>query len=255
MKRIITALVLIPVFTYVTLWAHPWVFLTALSLVALLCFHEYCGIVAAHGLNRPGPVAYAGGLLILLTPEQSAIAVTMLTLLTLALALRNGNLEKVLPTASAGVLGMIYIFGAWRFAISLRAASPYWLFFGLALSWIGDSAAYYAGRATGKHKLAPRISPAKSWEGSVAAFCVSLIFGFFYLSWLIPAFPVAGRLAISAAGNIAAQLGDLAESAIKRGAGIKDSGLLLPGHGGGLDRVDSTLFALPVIYLMMRVAW
>lgn len=255
MKRILTALVLVPIISYVALWAHHWIFLGVLALVALLCFHEYSGIVTAHGIERPGPVAYAGGLLVLLVPQHEILAVTLLALVVLVLALRSGDLAKVLPWAAASMLGVIYVFGMWRFAIGLRAASPYWLFFALLLSWIGDTAAFYAGRALGKHKLAPRLSPAKSWEGAAASVAASLVFGVVYLGWLLPAVPVAERLLISAAGNIAGQVGDLAESAMKRGAGVKDSSTLLPGHGGWLDRVDSTLFALPVIYLLIRFPW
>ena len=121
------------------------------------------------------------------------------------------------------------------------------------LNWVGDTAAYYAGKGFGRHKLAPRLSPAKSWEGAAASLLASVAFGALYLGWLLPVVPMGQRLAISAAGNIAGQIGDLSESAMKRGAGLKDSGTLLPGHGGWLDRVDSTLFAMPVIYLLISV--
>ncbi|HWB98977.1 MAG TPA: phosphatidate cytidylyltransferase, partial [Bryobacteraceae bacterium] len=118
--------------------------------------------------------------------------------------------------------------------------------------WIGDAGAYYVGRRLGRHKLAPRISPGKSWEGAIASVAVSVLFGVFYLARFLPSVPAAAAIAISAVANIAGQLGDLAESAIKRGAGVKDSGTILPGHGGFLDRVDSTLFVLPVVYLYIR---
>jgi phosphatidate cytidylyltransferase len=150
----------------------------------------------------------------------------------------------------------MYIFGTWRCAILLREVNPYWLLFALALNWVGDTAAYFVGRLLGRHKLAPRLSPAKSWEGSSASLAASLVFGFFFVGWLIPGVPPAVTLMIAAIGNVAGQMGDLAESMLKRGASIKDSGSLLPGHGGWLDRVDSTMFALPVIYgllIMLKV--
>jgi phosphatidate cytidylyltransferase len=143
----------------------------------------------------------------------------------------------------------VYVFGCWRFAPLLAAQNRYWLLYALVLNWIGDIGAYYVGRAVGRHKLAPMVSPGKSWEGSAASLAASLIFGFFFLRWAIPAVPPASALALTTVANVAGQFGDLCESALKRGAAVKDSGTLLPGHGGWLDRVDSTLFTLPVVYL------
>jgi phosphatidate cytidylyltransferase len=125
--------------------------------------------------------------------------------------------------------------------------------YGLLLNWVGDIGAYYIGRPFGKHKLAPRVSPKKSWEGSIASVFTSAVVGTFYLQRFLPIVPLWQAAALSVAANIAGQLGDLAESAMKRGAHVKDSGVILPGHGGLLDRVDSTLFALPVIYAYLRL--
>jgi phosphatidate cytidylyltransferase len=116
---------------------------------------------------------------------------------------------------------------------------------------VGDTAALYAGRAFGKHKLAPRISPGKTWEGSVASVIASVAVGAIYAHYFIPASPLWLALALGAAGNIAGQIGDLAESAMKRGAGVKDSGTSLPGHGGWLDRIDATLFSVPTVYALL----
>jgi phosphatidate cytidylyltransferase len=255
MKRIITALVLIPLVSYVALWGPQWLCLAVVAAVALLCYHEYAGIVAAHGIERPGPIGYAAGLLVLLVEQQQMLLVTLLALLALAFAVHGKDLAKALPRAAALVLGVLYIFGAWRCAIALRIVSPYWLFFVLAVNWVGDSVAYYVGGAIGRHKLAPKLSPAKSWEGTIASVLTSVVFGVFYLGWLLPSVSLVERIVFSAAGNVAGQFGDLSESALKRGAGVKDSGTLLPGHGGWLDRVDSTLFALPVVYLLLSFPW
>jgi phosphatidate cytidylyltransferase len=123
--------------------------------------------------------------------------------------------------------------------------------FGLLVNWVGDTGAFYVGRKFGRHKLAPSISPGKSWEGAAASVVTGVAFGMVYLPLTIKGTSLfaAGLLALAA--NVAGQVGDLAESAIKRGAGVKDSGTLLPGHGGVLDRVDSTLFALPVLYSLL----
>jgi phosphatidate cytidylyltransferase len=160
-------------------------------------------------------------------------------------------MTDVLPGAAALVLGILYVFGSLRCGIELRAIHPYWLFFALSLNWLGDIAALYVGKMMGRHKLAPRVSPAKTWEGAVGSVAASVIYGAIYLPRLLPAVPIAEGLGLAAVANVAGQFGDLCESALKRGAGVKDSGTLLPGHGGWLDRVDSSLFAMPVVYFIV----
>jgi phosphatidate cytidylyltransferase len=135
----------------------------------------------------------------------------------------------------------------------VRQANRHWLMYALLLNWAGDSGAYYVGRAFGKHKMAPRVSPKKSWEGAAASVVASVLVGGAYLFRFIPGMSVAGAIGLTVVANAAGQLGDLAESAIKRGGAVKDSSAILPGHGGFLDRVDSTLFTLPVIYLWVKL--
>jgi phosphatidate cytidylyltransferase len=103
----------------------------------------------------------------------------------------------------------------------------------------------------GTHKMAPRLSPAKTWEGAVWSLAGSLLFGWLFLGHFAPEWSVADALLLSSATNVAGQMGDLAESALKRGAGRKDSGAVLPGHGGFLDRLDSSLFSMPVVFLWL----
>jgi phosphatidate cytidylyltransferase len=156
-----------------------------------------------------------------------------------------------LPDAAALLLGVVYVFGSLRCAVELRAINPYWVFFALSLNWAGDIAAFYVGRLLGRHKLAPNVSPGKSWEGSIASTVASVVYAAFYFPWLLKMTPLAEALGMTVIANVAGQFGDLCESAIKRGAGVKDSGNLLPGHGGWLDRVDSSLFAVPVVYFVV----
>ncbi|HLJ18187.1 MAG TPA: phosphatidate cytidylyltransferase [Bryobacteraceae bacterium] len=253
MRRILTSLILVPFIVWVVLWSPVWIFLVVLAAVGLLCYFEYSGIVAGHGIDRPGPMGYGAGLVILAAPNGQTTAITLLGMVALSLMLSARELSRGLPRAAALLLGAIYIFGSWRCAIDLRAISPYWLCFALALNWVGDVAAYYAGRSLGRHKLASRVSPAKSWEGAIASLCATLLFAAIYFPRLLPSVPIGEALALAAAGNVAGQIGDLCESALKRGAGLKDSGTLLPGHGGWLDRVDSSLFAVPVVYALVRL--
>ena len=251
MTRILTALVLIPAFCYIVLWAPQWAFLAAVAMVAALCFHEYSDLVALHGISKPGVFGYVAGLLILFLPDRDAAFFVLVAILGMALSLRSRELSDVLGSAAALLLGVAYVFGSLRCAIELRAISPYWLFFGLSLNWAGDIAALYVGRLVGRHKLAQRISPAKSWEGAAGSLVASIAYAGLYLPRLLPAVPLVEGMGLAAVANVAGQFGDLCESALKRGAGVKDSGTLLPGHGGWLDRVDSSLFALPVVYFVV----
>jgi phosphatidate cytidylyltransferase len=169
------------------------------------------------------------------------------------MVMREEDLTRALPRGALLVTGILYVFGCWKCARPLRELNPHWLMYGLLVNWVGDIGAYYIGSRFGKHKLAPRVSPKKSWEGSIASAFTSTVVGTLYLQRFLPAVPWWQAATLSVAANIAGQLGDLAESAMKRGAHVKDSGGILPGHGGLLDRVDSTLFALPVIYAYLRL--
>ncbi len=255
MKRVLTAVVLIPPVAYLVLAGNPTAVAVVVALVALLCFHEYRHLMTAYGYRTAGPFGYAAGIVLLVVTRAELLVVTLVLLLTLVLSLRGRVLDRMLPEAALLFAGIVYIFGSWRCAIGLREISPHWLLFALVLNWVGDSAAYYGGRALGRHKLAPRISPKKTWEGAAFAVAAAVVFGVVYLHFFLPLVPVWKVIALAALANIAGQIGDLAESAMKRGAGVKDSGSLLPGHGGWLDRMDSTLFAMPVIYFWLLAPW
>jgi len=252
MKRILTAAALIPIVAYVVLLSPQMVFLGVLVLVAFLCYYEYDSIAGAYGFGAPGPLGYAFGLTLLLWPRDGWFPITMAALIALAMALRADDLAKSLPRASLLVLGVVYIFGCWRHAIFLREFQPHWLMFALLVNWAGDIGAYYVGRTFGKHLLAPRVSPRKTWEGAGASVVTSAVLGGAYLMKFVEGVTLPQVAAVAVLANVAGQMGDLAESAIKRGAGMKDSGAILPGHGGFLDRVDSTLFALPVVFLFVN---
>jgi phosphatidate cytidylyltransferase len=218
-----------------------------------LCYWEYTGLVAGHGILRPGLLGFLGGLLILFFPQYTLIGFSLIAILGLVTSLRFVDLRGVLPQVACSLFGAFYAFAPWRFAVDLRLESVHWLFFATALNWAGDSTAYYVGRAFGKHKLAPIVSPKKTWEGAAGSIAGSLLFGLLYMGHFMPKVPLWEIAVLAVIGNAAGQLGDLAESAMKRGAGVKDSGNLLPGHGGMLDRVDSSLFALPTIYCLHQI--
>jgi phosphatidate cytidylyltransferase len=156
------------------------------------------------------------------------------------------------PVVSA-LGGLAYIGTAWLSAFCLRLINPHWLLFAFLLCWVGDTAALYIGKNFGRRKLAPKISPRKTWEGAIASVLGAVLVGAIYAYFLIPSAPVLIVLIISAAGNIAGQVGDLLESAYKRWGGVKDSGSSLPGHGGWLDRIDSSLLSVPAVYALVRL--
>jgi phosphatidate cytidylyltransferase len=254
MKRVLTALALIPIVVWVVLFANPWIFLAVLATVACLCFREYDVIAEGFGFGRPGIIGYGAGLCLLASWEVPWLLIVGTAMVALILVMRTGDLAQSLPRAALLLMGVVYVFGCWKCACPLRELNPHWLMYGLALNWIGDTGAYVIGKPFGKHKMAPQVSPNKSWEGTVASVAFSIAFGVIYLMRFIPEVPLPVAIGLTALANIAGQLGDLAESAMKRGANLKDSGVILPGHGGFLDRVDSTLFALPVIYGWLLVS-
>lgn len=248
MTRVLTALALIPVVSWTIFFAPYPVFWAVIAVFAILCYREYTNLVKAHGLDTLAIAGYGTGLLYLAEIQRYSNFFPVLVVLAgMVLALRIPNLRDAIATSGAFVLGVFYIFGSWSSALQLRQASVHWMFFAVALNWVGDASAYYVGRAIGKNKLAPHVSPNKSWEGAIASTVASILFGVFYLGWALPDVPLWQRILLGAAGNIAGQCGDLAESAFKRGAGVKDSGNMLPGHGGWLDRLDSSLFSMPVV--------
>jgi phosphatidate cytidylyltransferase len=153
-------------------------------------------------------------------------------------------------------------------------AGAFWLLYLLLVVWAGDIFAYFVGRSLGRHLMSPRISPKKTWEGAAASLAASLMVGILLFNHALQISTFLLRVGLierrdglfglekpelwpiillTIALNVAAQLGDLLESLIKRGAGVKDSGAILPGHGGMLDRIDALLFAAPVLW--MWAAW
>jgi phosphatidate cytidylyltransferase len=250
MKRVITAVLLAAYAVYLIFWAPDWVFALGVTAVGAICYWEYSGLVKGHGIPRPGTFGFLAGLVVLFAPQRlTLLGFGLLAVLSLATALRYTDLKDVLPQVACAILGGLYVFTPWRFAMRLRSENRHWLFFALGICWAGDIVALYVGRAFGKHRLAPLVSPKKSWEGAIGSVAGSVLFGIAYMHFFVPDIPAWQIALIAVAGNIAGQFGDLAESAMKRGAGVKDSGHLLPGHGGLLDRVDANLFALPVVYL------
>lgn len=253
LARVLTALVLAPTAVAALLYAPAWLFLLLTAIVAVGCYFEFYRLAGDHDCPFPPLIGLAGGAAILVSSLGDGLLAALFAVLAgMAVTLRQaGDLKRVLPGTGALALSLLYCFATWRCGLGLREIAPHWLLFALALNWIADSCAYLGGRATGRHKLAPVLSPGKTIEGSLWSVAGSLAFGLVFLGFVAPERGPGEVLLLSLAVNVAGQLGDLAESALKRGAGRKDSGTWLPGHGGWLDRLDSSLFAMPVVLIWL----
>lgn len=163
----------------------------------------------------------------------------------------NLPLADVLPDLGISAAALLFVALPFTAAVRLDAIAPRLLLFALVMIWVGDSFAYFVGRAVGRTKMAAQLSPKKTWEGAVANLAGSLLVGALSARWV--GISKIDMLAMAALGNIAGQFGDLLESAYKRSAGVKDSGTLLPGHGGMLDRIDALVLSLPVVWYYFQL--
>jgi phosphatidate cytidylyltransferase len=266
MKRILTALVLIPLVLLLVFLGPRWLIFVCTAGLAGLAAWEYLGLAERGGPNPPRfAVIVAIGLLFAGNFQYPDLTVYIIGLLAIALLVYctfRSPIEMVMADSALSVFCLCYI-GLTLLAVpSLReeANGPSLVTFLMCTVWAGDIVALYVGRSIGKHKLAPRLSPNKTWEGTAGSVVGSLLAAGILL-WLENflavhfnsarlSFPdeVWYWLVLAIAINAAAQVGDLAESALKRSVGAKDSGTLLPGHGGMLDRIDALLLAAPVLW-------
>ncbi|HWE84294.1 MAG TPA: phosphatidate cytidylyltransferase [Terracidiphilus sp.] len=270
MKRVLTALVLVPVVLVLVFVPAHWqpLFVAATAIVAAMAAWEYMGLAKEVGANPPR-IAVAVAILALFAawwewqdPDKFLPIYGILCLVLLIYCTFASPIRRVLSDATSSVFCLFYT-GLTLIALpALREQpnGPSLVVFLLCVVWAGDIAALYVGRAWGRHKLAPSISPNKSWEGSVASVMgsVAVAAGLLALADYLSRFnsvalsysedPLWYWLTLAVVLNIAAQVGDLAESALKRSAGVKDSGSILPGHGGVLDRIDALLLAAPTLW-------
>jgi phosphatidate cytidylyltransferase len=299
MKRVLTAVVLIPIVLLLVFRAPLWLFAAIVAGLILLTLHEYLTIAEAMGVKPFKWLTYVMSILpfvwlwISWTPAERhyakfsfgfSLLLQWITVLMAAavvfgipLVFRK-DLRMGLAASATSLFGVIYIGASLSFLVVLRADQRILVIFVLLSVWAGDIAAYYVGRTFGKHKLVPIVSPNKSWEGAIASVLGSVAVAFLVLhfspqidslfagprplflpeEWVSLTIPSGHSLSMKAIAlhaiplgivtNVAAQFGDLFESALKRSAGVKDSGTLLPGHGGMLDRIDALLFAIPVVW-------
>jgi len=243
-----------------------------LAFMAGLAAWEFCYMYRQHGLPAAPVVAALLGLAYVLIAAGTSIEGFAVSIAVITLAVATALMIMTPPGSRPGVTVMITVCGAaytglpLGFAVWLHALGgrgPGWhgaavLFLPVAVTWLGDTAAYFCGQAFGRHKLAPVISPAKTWEGASAGLLATAGGAFLYVALTQPlvawTLSLGELLGFGVAVAVAGQLGDLFESRFKRDCGVKDSSGLLPGHGGMLDRLDSLLFVFPVGYAYLRLA-
>jgi len=288
LKRIATAVVLIPIVLLLVLRAPVPVLAVVAAAVALITIQEFLKLTESYGVQpmRLPTYIFVGLLFLLLaasasgeTPQLSTLkfvvgmgfACAIAPFIFLTITMRRAQMSTAYPAAAASAFAFAYIALPMAMLVQLRQqiAGAFWLLYLLLVVWAGDILAYFVGRSLGRHLMAPRISPKKTWEGAAASVAASLLVGSLLFSYALQISSSLLRVGLierrdglfglekpewlpivllTIAVNIAAQLGDLVESLIKRGAGVKDSGTILPGHGGMLDRIDALLFAAPVLW-------
>jgi phosphatidate cytidylyltransferase len=273
-KRVATALVLIPVVVGLVLFASTAVVAVATAVVTVLALWEYFALGEAIGHRAYRVWAIVCSFLFIYSqwlasydnrvsdriyflfgrplgerPSVEWFLFLFVFGLTMFILWTKRPLVEAIPAAGITCSALLLVAFPLSFAVTLHGLpriGPRLLLFALVITWAGDTAAYFVGRAIGKHPLAPHISPKKTWEGSVGSMAGSLVVGWAFSYWI--RIPIGQLLAMAVIGNVAGQMGDLLESAYKRSAGVKDSGGLLPGHGGVLDRIDALILCIPVIW-------
>ncbi len=260
MKRLLTAAVGVPIVLAALFFLPAVGFFVFMALLVLGATYEYVKIAQPRAPHAPLALLYVlvplvgAGLTWALAPGRGGpqplylLATFLLASIGLGSLVLFARIPLEESIASLGLLG----FGTPYLALPLasicllKQKDPWLVFLLMAIVWLGDTAAYYAGSRLGKHRMAPTISPKKSWEGAVAGFVTSVVAAAVWSVWRLGGLR-PGLLVVAALTAIASQVGDLVESLIKRGSGVKDSGSLLPGHGGFLDRIDAMLFGAPVL--------
>ena len=265
MKRILTAVVVLPfLIASILIDFLWWVFvLLAVAAMVLGLWEFYLLSKQLKPDRTTGYIAGAALVTISLYNDPAAVLLVQFVIIALiigtliAATVRGAPFDKMLASAGATILGVLYVAFLGSHLISIRTGfnptlSRHLLSFFFLVLMGADTGAYYIGRALGKHKLAPSISPGKTWEGAIGGLVAALAMAALSHFWFFRELPLKYILPLAAVMTVLGVFGDLAESALKRGAGAKDAANILPGHGGMLDRLDSLLFNAPLIYYFAR---
>ena len=272
MSRLVTAVIVLPflIASILISWLQPLFVLMAVAAM-VLALYEFWLLAKKRDLKPDAQVGYlaaASMFTVFYFADPSGKGLDYLALLLIIIAmtvialvaatLRGAPFEKMLASVGATILGPLYIVLLGGHLVAVRTGFTQTLsadllsFFFLVLMG-ADTGAYYIGKTFGKHKLAPKISPGKTWEGVAGGFVAALLLAAVSHFWFFQDLPLKWALPLAVVMTTLGIFGDLTESALKRGAGAKDAANILPGHGGILDRLDSLLFNAPVIYYFGRL--
>lgn len=277
--RIATAAILIPIVVALVWWAPPAVLAGIAALIAILALLEFfnlgdriglrgfkkwtyfctalifyaqysAGFLIKHSFSEGISIVRdaAGGALSI----EAALLVFIFGCVSLGLITRR-PLHEVLPAVAISAAGILFVALPFSYIVRLdeiEQVGKQLVLFTLVLVWAGDMLAYFVGKGLGRLPMAPALSPKKTWEGSIGNVIASMLVGALFARWM--QMDVTVPLVIAGVANLAGQAGDLIESAYKRAAAVKDSGALLPGHGGMLDRIDSLILAAPVVWALYQ---
>ena len=254
--REITAAIASPIAIWVIGWSHEYVFDAIIALIAALALHEFLVLGRKKGYELPTALCIAIMLVIIAAFILQELSVELgmfaaLLVIPASYVFSKRPLEDSLPSSAIAVLATTYVGMLGGSLIRLRNDFPVgWklVFFLLLVVWLGDSGAYYVGKTFGRRKLSPRISPKKTVEGLAGGIAASVITALVIHFTFFGEFPLLHAVVAGVILSFAGVVGDLAESMWKRSADVKDSGTLLPGHGGFLDRFDSIFFTAPILY-------
>lgn len=260
-QRILSALLLLLPFFLLVRFGSPFQFALLIGLAVALCAWEFsrlCPAGADAGLSLitvAGAVAWHAAAV--WSGGAAGVGAVVAAAALLRVTLLKAEFRVSLLQAAWIVLGAAYAGGLLSFGSLLRALPDgrQLIYFLVCTTWTGDTGAYYIGRRFGRRPLAPRISPKKTVEGALGGAGASVMVALAGSVWVWPRLPWAPAAGAALLLAVAGILGDLSESAVKRGAAAKDSGALIPGHGGALDRLDSVLFACPVLYALVWIGW
>jgi len=281
MNRLLTALAALPILiaSIILPWFFPYEFLAKIPFVVIaavgliLGLYEFFALTKKMELKADAGVAMLASAILFIAfffdaPAKTdnffgiSLAVSLSIILITQIFRFRVDLSKMLAGTGVTLLGVFYLFFLGGHLVALRMSfenqpllSTKLLIFFFLVLWVGDGFAFYTGKNLGKHKLAPKISPGKTWEGCVGGMLGSLGAAALASYTFFPELPLIASLPLAAVMNALGVLGDLTESAIKRGAGEKDAASILPGHGGFLDRLDSLLFNAPLLYYFARIYW
>ncbi len=258
LTRVLTAVVLGPLIAALILWKNPHGFAGLVLLAIAIGQLEFYGMTLPaeeRGARLLGALFGVGLAATIYLAPTSGLPLVCLAAATLGLFLyhlvRVGEMTSVGVRLAQGLAGILYValLLAPLTILKRRPDGAAWIFLILTITWFSDTGAYFAGRFLGKHKLYPQVSPAKTVEGAVGGLLSSVGAAALAKLWYLPALSWLDCLLLAIPAGALGQAGDLCESLLKRASGVKDSGNILPGHGGLLDRIDAVLFATPYVYV------